>query len=526
MIYDLPHPTVIDIIFRSYLQEALHVSESKLRNIVEHSVDGVVIVDFGGCIVMWNSGQEHITGISAGEALGRLIWEVQYALTPAPRQDMRDQEQLREQFFAITQSTNNDRPPPSIEIEIVRDSGERRIVQQFAFIIPTIDEHRIGFVFRDVTDLRQITKNLLRRNAELNLLNRINRVLASSLDLQQARKTVLKEVVQLLDASGASIWLVNEQCGDLVCVQSLDCAGEAVPEAVVNTWRSAALQTFSQRQTLIIPDVGVGRRTADIRVDERFSETRSLMCVPLEFKNSVHGVLLIIDEEPDCFSKNDASLLESIAAAAAIAFENARLVQKAQQLAILQERQRLAVSLHDAINQSLFSAGLIAEVLPRLIERDPKQASGSVQDLRRLLRGAVADLRDVLTDIQPPLLGEASFDDLLRQLAAGSHRDVRSSLARLGVDGYEHAHLGWCGCHAHDSCATSEHQGAGIDSLPPGRHRPTGAASWRQRLHAKGCFPRGIDACYSCCLCGSVHLFPAGRPIPVAHRARRACLWT
>lgn len=216
-----------------------------------------------------------------------------------------------------------------------------------------------------MTDLRQITKNLLRRNAELNLLNRINRT-ASSLDLQQVRKTVLKEVIQLLDASYASIWLVEEQCGDLACVQSLDCAGEPVPEIVVDTWRPAATQTFSQRQTLVISDVGAIRRIPDIQVDERFTKTRSLMCVPLKVKDSVHGVLLIVDEEPECFCKNDANLLESIAAAAAIAFENARLVQKAQQLAILQERQRLAVSLHDAINQSLF-AGLIAEALLWLI---------------------------------------------------------------------------------------------------------------------------------------------------------------
>ena len=417
MIYDLPQPTVIDVIFRSYLQEALHVSESKLRNIVEHSVDGVVVVDPDGCIVMWNSGQERITGIPAGEALGQQIWDVQFALTPTPRQDVLDRDQLRERFHGFLQAANGDRPPPSIELEIAHTTGDRRIVQQFAFVIPTVDGHRVGFVFRDVTDLRQTTKNLLRRNAELNLLNRINRVLASSLDLQQVRKTVLKEVIHLLDTSEASIWLMDEGCGELVCIQSLNRGGEPASDAALRAWRPIAERTFAHRRTLVIAQAVAG--CIPLNTDERLSQAGSLVCVPLEFQNAVYGVLLVTDEAPARFNKDDVGLLESIAAAVAVAFENARLVQKAQQLAILQERQRLAVNLHDAINQSLFSAGLIAEVLPRLIERDPMQASDSVQDLRKLLRGAVADLREVLADIQPPLLSNAGFGELLRQLAAG-----------------------------------------------------------------------------------------------------------
>ena len=66
---------------------------------------------------------------------------------------------------------------------------------------------------------------------------------------------------------------------------------------------------------------------------------------------------------------------------------NAELYGHAQELAVLEERQRLARNLHDAVNQSLFSAGLIAEVLPRLWERDQEEA-------RTITRGfAPADTR-------------------------------------------------------------------------------------------------------------------------------------
>jgi two-component system nitrate/nitrite sensor histidine kinase NarX len=80
----------------------------------------------------------------------------------------------------------------------------------------------------------------------------------------------------------------------------------------------------------------------------------------------------------------------------------------------MQERQRLAQNLHDAVNQSLFSAGLIAEVLPRLWERDQVEGRQSLEDLRRLTRGAQADMRLLLAELRPSTLTDADLGDLLR----------------------------------------------------------------------------------------------------------------
>jgi two-component system nitrate/nitrite sensor histidine kinase NarX len=92
---------------------------------------------------------------------------------------------------------------------------------------------------------------------------------------------------------------------------------------------------------------------------------------------------------------------------------NAELYEHAQALAALQERQRLAQNLHDAVNQSLFSAGLIAEVLPRLWKRDPDQAQQSLEDLRRLTRGAQAEMRALLAELLPATLTDTELGDLL-----------------------------------------------------------------------------------------------------------------
>lgn len=411
--------TILDLAFRSYLQDALHASENKLRTIVEHSVDGVVVVDDEGHIIMWSRGQERITGISASDVLNCLIWDVQYSLTPTRHRNGSTLERLQTRFLSAIHPENSAEWSASLEIEIESTPGKRQIVQQFTFAIPTPDGLRVGYVFRDVTEERQKTQHLLRRNAELTLLNRVNRILASSLDTLQVHKTVLREVIQLLDALGASIWWVNESDKSLVCIQSLARDGNPVPDAVLSAWSSITDTVYHHSEIFTSADAlrqGWLSRTSET---EGFPTARSLIGIPIQFKGNVLGVLLVVDEHIGRFNPTDINLLEPIAGMAALAFENAQLHVKAQKLAALQERQRLAMSLHDAINQSLLSAGLIAEALPRLIEEDPQRAGHSVQDMRRLLRDAVADLRAVLSEMQTEFAHSTSFNDTLRDLATG-----------------------------------------------------------------------------------------------------------
>ena len=142
----------------------------------------------------------------------------------------------------------------------------------------------------------------------------------------------------------------------------------------------------------------------------------SWMWVPLAVKNRIIGGVGIMHKKRDYFTPHHADLALSVANQAAITMINAELSEHTRELAVLQERQRLAQNLHDAVNQSLFSAGLIAEVLPRVWERDPGEARRSLEDLRRLTRGALAEMRALLAELRPSTLTDAELGDLLRLL--------------------------------------------------------------------------------------------------------------
>ena len=94
-----------------------------------------------------------------------------------------------------------------------------------------------------------------------------------------------------------------------------------------------------------------------------------------------------------------------------------RMTHRLRDLAAAKERQRLARDLHDAVSQTLFSVSLMAEVLPRIYERDPEQGRQRLEELRQLTRGALAEMRMLLLELRPAALAETSLADLLRQLS-------------------------------------------------------------------------------------------------------------
>ena len=94
--------------------------------------------------------------------------------------------------------------------------------------------------------------------------------------------------------------------------------------------------------------------------------------------------------------------------------------------AVAAERSRLARELHDAVTQTLFSASLIAEVLPRMWETDPEHARQQLEEVRLLTRGALAEMRSLLMELRPEALAKAKMDDLLQQLG-------RAMTGRTGV---------------------------------------------------------------------------------------------
>ena len=104
--------------------------------------------------------------------------------------------------------------------------------------------------------------------------------------------------------------------------------------------------------------------------------------------------------------------------------------KRAREEAALAERSRLARELHDAVSQTLFSASLIADVIPSLMKSNHEEAVRQLEELRQLTRGAQAEMRTLLVEMRPDALMEAPLDELIQQLLDGFRGRYRIPVER------------------------------------------------------------------------------------------------
>jgi signal transduction histidine kinase len=168
---------------------------------------------------------------------------------------------------------------------------------------------------------------------------------------------------------------------------------------------------------------------------------RSFIFIPIIVASEVIGIFNVSFLKTHAVGKDEERLFQALAQRAALHLENVRLYEQSQELAVLEERSRLARELHDAVTQTLFSASLVAEALPATWENNPEEGRGLLQELRSLSRGALAEMRTLLLELRPAALLETSLADLLRQLSeaasgrTGSQVSVRvEGQAKLPAD--------------------------------------------------------------------------------------------
>ncbi len=259
------------------------------------------------------------------------------------------------------------------------------------------------------------------RTREQSTLLEISHTLASALELQPG--LILDQLKVIIDYTNAGLFKLEDSTLVALAVRGPKTLQQAMPFNIRLKSPEALKMLLNERRSTRIVNVHSSdppaRYLRSLLKDQAgilLEGVQSWMWVPLAIKGSVIGAIGVAHARRNYFTDHHANLALTVANQAAITMVNAELYENAQALAALQERQRLARNLHDAVNQSLFSAGLIAEVLPRLWERDPDEGRQSLEDLRRLTRGAQADMRLLLAELLPSTLTDAELGDLLRLL--------------------------------------------------------------------------------------------------------------
>jgi PAS domain S-box-containing protein len=307
-------------------------------------------------------------------------------------------------------------------------------------------------IVRDISKRVQAEQDLKRhietRSHEQDTLLAISHTLASTLELHP--DLILDQLREIIEYNQGGVFALKDST--LVTLAMRGTRVSSRGHGISKLDQSAPLRIhlqgpdtlstlFNKHRTIRIEDVWSDapqalflRSLLDNGASALLKGMQSWMWVPLAVRSRIIGGIGVAHEKRNHFTAHHADLALSVANQAAITMVNAELYEKAQTLAVLEDRQRLARNLHDAINQSLFSAGLIAEVLPRLWDQDQDLARRSLEDLRRLTRSAQAEMRALLAELRPSTLIDSELDELLNLLgnALSGRIDIPVAVTVIG----------------------------------------------------------------------------------------------
>ncbi|MGO9196191.1 MAG: GAF domain-containing protein [Acidimicrobiales bacterium] len=179
-------------------------------------------------------------------------------------------------------------------------------------------------------------------------------------------------------------------------------------------------------------------RIADLTAHERSGgfppnhpPMHSFLGVPIRVRGLVYGNLYMTEKRsaPE-FSKRDEQLLSSLAAAAGVAIDNARLHQRLGELALFADRERIARDLHDTVIQRLFAVGLSLQGLARIV--DPPSAAERIEAAVDELDLTIGDIRSTIFALQ--LRSETGMRAAITKVVTEA-RDTLGFLPRVQFEG-------------------------------------------------------------------------------------------
>jgi signal transduction histidine kinase len=271
---------------------------------------------------------------------------------------------------------------------------------------------QLGLVIRAAT-----TRDAVRRaEARLAALDASTRAIAAVLDLDRVLQVIVDRVRELVDAEYAALAIVGEE--DLIDRFITSGMSWEVREEIGAPPRGRGLLGVIVREgrSVRIPDILADPRAYGFPAHH--PQMRSLLGVPVSVKGRAIGNLYLTDKRGGGeFTAADQELVEAFARHAAIAIDNARLHDRVQRLAIVEERERIGKDLHDGIIQSLYAVGLTLEDVPELMSEDPADAAARVDRAIESLNLTIRDIRNFIFGLRPDLLAHADIHASLIGLA-------------------------------------------------------------------------------------------------------------
>ncbi len=274
------------------------------------------------------------------------------------------------------------------------DDDERIIEMMAAYSSAAIAN---AWLYKDLIHRDRI---LTRRNENLALLDQLASTLASTTDVNQILEKCLSQVMNYLRLEAGEMFLRQEDSRNINLVVHRGATGEKLwqrdqfflGEGVIGTVVKSGTPVLLNLTDKDLPELNPKIKKLGIH---------QIVVVPLNGRRGALGAMCIATRHPRPLDELEVQFLQAIGSWTATTVENARLNMQGRRLAILEERERIGMDLHDGIIQSIYAVGLTLEHARLLMRESPEQSTKRIEQAIADLNSTIRDIRAYILDLRP-----------------------------------------------------------------------------------------------------------------------------
>lgn len=264
--------------------------------------------------------------------------------------------------------------------------------------------------------LKRIQDRLVQRNRQIAVVHTAGLSLASEMTLEPLLRKFVDLACEITNAKYGALGIISPEGG----LERFITSGLSDEERALigdpPAGRGLLAVMIGEGASLRLKDLTQDPRSAGF--PPHHPAMRTLLGVPVVYKDKIEGHLYLTEKQgADEFSTEDEQMVRLFAAQAAISIETARLLERSQDLAILEERERIGMDLHDGVIQALYGVGLNLEDCASVVAAEPDSVAHRLDKAVNDLNQVIRDIRSYIFHLRPAAYGAGTLTEALLDLA-------------------------------------------------------------------------------------------------------------
>jgi len=261
-------------------------------------------------------------------------------------------------------------------------------------------------------DLQKANQALEERALQLQTGAQVGREITSILDIDVLLPRVVETIREAFGYYHVQVFLVDRDANELVLRASSD--NKSLERQRLDLGMASMNAKAAQTgKAVLVNDVV---RDPSFLPDSQLPETRSELVIPLRLGDQVIGTLDVHNAQVAAFTQEDMVAIQSLGDQIVVAIENAHLYNQRRELAVLEERTRLARDLHDSVTQSLYSLVLLTEGWRRMLSAGSEtQIEDRLRRIGEIAQQALCEMRLLIHELRPPMLEQEGLVGAVRK---------------------------------------------------------------------------------------------------------------